>query len=229
MMVYGDKSTGHIAVQLHKSEAAGGKRKVKDLLAEELTFREDDDVHYSGLKLSLRFVTTDSEAKLISDGVENLCGGRGITHLKSPPRSHRYNIIEGRMKTPVSKALSAYHCSGYPLAFFLHAFVHAGAAAINILTTGFRSAEEDMHNNIRPRHYLSADSVRPPHSTDLYPFGAKVYVHTRPRRSATSTAAQGQGSILPASASPHPPLTRSLGSKCSGYSAASRWIVQCVA
>jgi hypothetical protein len=33
MMVYGDKSTGHISVQLYKSEAAGGKRKVKDLLA----------------------------------------------------------------------------------------------------------------------------------------------------------------------------------------------------
>jgi hypothetical protein len=49
VVVYGDKSTSHISVQLYKSEAAGGKRKVKDLLAEELTFREHhDDVHYTG-------------------------------------------------------------------------------------------------------------------------------------------------------------------------------------
>jgi hypothetical protein len=33
-------------------------------LAEELTFREHDDVHYTGVKLSTRFITTDSEAKL---------------------------------------------------------------------------------------------------------------------------------------------------------------------
>jgi hypothetical protein len=41
-MVYGDKRTGHISVQLYKSEAAGGKRKAKDLLAEELTYREHE-------------------------------------------------------------------------------------------------------------------------------------------------------------------------------------------
>jgi hypothetical protein len=53
-----DKSTGHISVQLYKSEAAGGKSKAKDLLAEELTFREHDDVHYTGVLLSTRFITT---------------------------------------------------------------------------------------------------------------------------------------------------------------------------
>jgi hypothetical protein len=75
------------------------------------------------------------------------------------------------MKTPVSKALlSAYHYSGYPLTFFLHAFVH-GAAAINILTTGVRSAEEDKAKTPFERR-----SGKIPHSTDLYPFGAKVYV-----------------------------------------------------
>jgi hypothetical protein len=75
------------------------RRKTKDLLAEELNFREHDDVEYTGVKLTLRFITSDSEAKLISDGVENLCGERKITHLKSPPRSHRYNCIEGRTET----------------------------------------------------------------------------------------------------------------------------------
>ena len=119
----------------------------------------------------MRFITTDSEAKLVSDDVENLCGGRSITHLKSPPRSHRYNFIEGRMKTLVSKALSAYHYSGYPLTFFLHAFVH-GAEAINILTTGVRSAEEDKAKTPFERRFGKI-----PHSTDLYPFGSKVYVY----------------------------------------------------
>jgi hypothetical protein len=109
MMVYGDKNTSHLSVQLYRSESTGGTRKIKDLLAEELTFREHDDVLYSGVKLATRFITSDSEAKLVSDGVGNLCGERAITHLKSPPRSHRYNFIEGRMKTLVSKALSAYH------------------------------------------------------------------------------------------------------------------------
>jgi hypothetical protein len=96
------KSTSHLSVQLYKSEAAGGRRKTKDLLAEELNFREHDDVEYTGVKLALRFITSDSEAKLISDGVENLYGERKIAHLKSPPRSHRYYFIEGRMKALVS-------------------------------------------------------------------------------------------------------------------------------
>ena len=79
MMVYGDKNTSHLSVQLYRSESTGGTRKIKDLLAEELTFRrEHDDVHYSGVKLATRFITSDSEAKLVSDGVENLCGERAI-------------------------------------------------------------------------------------------------------------------------------------------------------
>ena len=171
MMVYGDKNTSHLSVQLYRSESTGGTRKIKDLLAEELTFREHDDVHYSGVKLALRFITSDSEAKLISDGVENLCGERSITHLKSPPRSHRYNFIEGRMKTLVSKALSAYHYSGYPLSFFLHSFVHA-AAAINMLTTQVRGDEGDRYKTPFERRYGKL-----PHATDLYPFGAKVYIY----------------------------------------------------
>jgi hypothetical protein len=70
------------------------------------------------------------------------------------------------MKTPVSKALSASnHCSGYPLTSFLHAFVH-GAEAINILTTGVRSAEEDKAKTPFERRFGKL-----PHSTDLYPFG----------------------------------------------------------
>jgi hypothetical protein len=133
-------------------------------------------VHYSGVKLSLRFITTDSEANLISDDVENLCGGRSITHLKSPPRSHRYNFIEGRMNTLVSKALSACHCSGYPLTFFLHAFVRGCRSyqleSINILTTGVRSAEEDKAKTPFERRFGKI-----PHSTDLYTFGSKVYVY----------------------------------------------------
>ena len=71
----------------------------------------------------------------------------------------------------MSKALSAYHYSGYPLTFFLHAFVH-GAEAINILTTGVRSAEEDKAKTPFERRYGKI-----PHSTDLYPFGSKVYVY----------------------------------------------------
>jgi hypothetical protein len=169
------------------------------------------------VKLSTRFITTDSEAKLISDDVENLCGGRSITHLKSPPRSHRYNFIEGRMKTPVSRALSAYHYSGYPLTPFLHAFVHA-AAAINILTTGVRSAEEDGAKTPFERRFGKI-----PHSTDLYPFGSKVQGICIPDQGrARQAQRQGQGSILPSSAPPHPPLTRPLGSKCDGHSTASR-------
>ena len=58
-VVYGDKSSGHISVQLYKSESTGGSRKVKDLLLEELTLREHDDVHYTGVKLVLRFITSD--------------------------------------------------------------------------------------------------------------------------------------------------------------------------
>jgi hypothetical protein len=70
MTAYGDKNTSHLSVQLYRSESTGGTRKIKDLLAEELTFREHDDVHHSGVKLATRFITSDSEAKLVSDGVE---------------------------------------------------------------------------------------------------------------------------------------------------------------
>jgi hypothetical protein len=172
MMVYGDKSTSHLSVQLYKSEAAGGRRKTKDLLAEELNFREHDDVEYTGVKLTLRFITSDSEKKLISDGVENLCGERKITHLKSPPRSHRYNFIKGRMKTLVSKALSAYHYSDYPLMFFLHAYLFTRSFSHqNMLTTSVRSDESERYKTPFERRLN-----RLPNATDLYPFGSKVYI-----------------------------------------------------
>jgi hypothetical protein len=188
-------------VQLYKSEAAGGKRKVKDLLAEELTYyREHDDVQYSGVKLSLRFIATDSEAKLISDDVENLCGGRGITHLKSPPRSHRHNFIEGRMKTLVSRALSAYHYSGYPLTFFLH----ARSLTVQQLSTS-PPPVLDQQKRIKPRRHSSADSVRYLTLPICTP-SEQRYMYTRPKeeRGARQAQRQGQGSILPTSASPHP-------------------------
>jgi hypothetical protein len=174
MVVYGDKNTPHLSVQLYRSESTGGTRKIKDLLAEELTFREHDDVHYSGVKLATRFITSDSEAKLVSDGVENLCGGRAITHLKSPPRSHRYSFIEGRMKALVSKALSAYHYPGYPLSFFLHSFVHTQwqPSTCSVLTTQVRGDEGGRYKTPFERRYGKL-----PHATDLYPFGAKVYTY----------------------------------------------------
>jgi hypothetical protein len=55
IVAYGDKSTSHlcISVQLYKSEAAGGRRKTKDLLAKELNFREHDDIEYTGVELAL--------------------------------------------------------------------------------------------------------------------------------------------------------------------------------
>jgi hypothetical protein len=182
MVVYGDKNTPHLSVRLYRSESTGGTRKIKDLLAEELTFREHDDVHYSGVKLATRFITSDSEAKLVSDGVENLCGGRAITHLKSPPRSHRYSFIEGRMKALVSKALSAYHYPGYPLSFFLHSFVHTQwqPSTCSVLTTQVRGDEGGRYKTPFERRYGKL-----PHATDLYRLEPR-YIHTLRRRSETS-------------------------------------------
>jgi hypothetical protein len=144
---------------------------MSDLLAEELNYREHDDVRYTGIALTTHFITTDSESKLISNQVESLCSERQITHLKSPPRSHRYNFIEGRMKALVSKALSAFHYSGFPLMFFLHAFVHA-AAAINTLTTTVRGDEADRFKTPYERRFGTV-----PHAASIYPFGSKCYVY----------------------------------------------------
>jgi hypothetical protein len=199
-VVYGDKSSGHISVQLYKSESTGGTRKVKDLLLEELTLREHDDVHYTGVKLVLRFITSDSEAKLITDGVENVCGDRSITHLKSPPRSHRYNFIEGRMKTLVSKALSAFHYSGYPLMFFIRAFVH-GAAAINMLTTTVRGDESDKFKTPFERRFKSGYPT-PPICTRL----ERRYTSTQRRRSALSIVAEEESSTTSTLTVSHPTL-----------------------
>jgi hypothetical protein len=170
-MVYADKSTDNMSVQLFRSLVSGGTRKVKSLLAEEVTLREHDDIKYTGVGLTLRFITSDSEARMMTDEVEDYCADKQVTHLKSPPRSHRYNFVEGRMKTLVSKALSAFHYAGYPLMFFLHSFVHA-AAAINMLTTKTRSDEADRFKSPHERRYGKV-----PSATDLYPHGAKVYIY----------------------------------------------------
>jgi hypothetical protein len=80
-------------------------------------------------------------------------------------------FIEGRMKALVSKALPAYHYSGYPLTSFLHSFVHS-TAAINVLTTQVRRGDEgDRYTTPFERKYGKL-----PHATDL-----PVPIHLEPR------------------------------------------------
>jgi hypothetical protein len=118
-------STGHISVQLCKSEAAGGKRKAKDLLAtcylrrsslpESTTTCTTHHTPHGGKAIHALHASSPPTARQsLFQMMWKICvvsGERSITHLKSTPRSHRYNSIEGRMKTPVPKALSACHYS----------------------------------------------------------------------------------------------------------------------
>ena len=167
-MVYGDKHDGDISVQGFK---LAGKRSVTSLVKEEINFRELRCEKFKGIKLDLHMITSDHEAKLISDEMETMCAEDKLTHFKSPPRSHKFNFIENRIKTLKAKALSLYHASGFPLTLYLHALICA-AFVINMLTTKGRQSEDQRYKTPYERQNGHA-----PHVTDCYPHGSKVYVY----------------------------------------------------
>ena len=88
---------------------------MKTLVRTQRNKRELDEVSYIGVKLDTHMMTTDYEAKLISDEMKEMCAEDNLTHFKSPPRSHKFNFIENRIKTLKSKALALFHASGFPL------------------------------------------------------------------------------------------------------------------
>ena len=124
MMIYGDKRTTDLTAQSFKLQ---GGRKVATLVKEEINHRELENVKYDGLRLNTCLVTTDSEAKMISDEMEELCVKEQWTQFKSPPRSHKFNFIEGRITVLKAKALALFHWSGFPLTLYLHAVICACA------------------------------------------------------------------------------------------------------